>query len=161
MKIITPIELVAILVNKIPGRYIVKSNGKFIWELGTSYKKDVAKRLGYYPIHLMDCMGGPILVGKNDIGIIGVGAENCDWILDCKERFKAHGCVAEGNDLMFNGYKVSGSTDRCVFDDTFIQAMSVSIDDLYYDIRKVCTKPMEKVPGSLPFSQNEVIGWLE
>ena len=100
-------------------------------------------------------VGGSIVCFPGDLSLCMFWRNGCDpgvsWMEMCARLLRERGAVVEldHNDVLADGKKVA-SWANAAYTDGFIQTVahfSVTVDlDL---IRRICTKPMKKVPGAL------------
>lgn len=133
--------------------YIIIENPIAIVHQARQVDKKTCNSCGY-EIYESYNNGGTILANAGDIMFTHVGEIGNRWIFRFAEYFadwlKARGFNAEylDNDVLIDGYKVCGLCVTCYgridFSSGFL-GVNTNLDD----IKKICRKPMVKVPKGL------------
>lgn len=118
--------------------------------------EDLAIQLGYKVIHEPNMDSGGILmeIGDFECANFSIYKNNLFygyWSLFFTQYLKNKGINAQqiDNDILIdNLYKVCGTT-HCFVDNFYLSAVHISISVNLDNIKKICTKPMVKIPKGL------------
>lgn len=98
--------------------------------------------------------GGVIVADVGDIWVVNFGKlgnsfrkQFAEYMVDCLKS-KGLSAVYEDNDILVDGYKISGSAGARYSNIEF-SAFHIGINTNLEDIKKICTKPMNKIPKGL------------
>lgn len=135
-------ETILLTLNKEPGFIVVYSHQTFIFhgdeELNTDYCEENNIEVINYNTH-----GGNIVVTDGDLSIgISVPVPGVDsaWVLDrIAEKMNRYttGVTVDGNDILYNGYKVAGSATYYL-DESFGFVIQFSFSDKTELINAIC-----------------------
>ena len=98
--------------------------------------------------------GGLVVVGEGDVSVIHFGEIGNDWMHRFAkyliERYKEKGLDAtfDGNDVLVNGYKISGLS-ATPYEHIQYSTIHIGINTDLDHIKAICKKPMVKVPKGL------------
>ena len=118
-----------------------------------SVNEDACAEHGYMVLETMHS-GGAVVVSEGDVSVIHFGSLINDWMLKFAQylidQYKAKGLNAtyEGNDVLIDGYKISGlSFSR--YNRIKYSTIHIGINTDLDHVKAICKKPMEKVPKGL------------
>ena len=124
------------------------------------------------PYFFIDRKGGAIVLFPGNIAVDAIySVSSCNlaimFLEDMVQFLEARNINAsiEGNDLMVDGKKIVGAVGQPLptpFDGYSYMGFSISINSDAELIDKICTKPMNKVPGALSdygITTEEVMEW--
>lgn len=154
------------------GIYISVGKGIHAYHGNVEIDYELCKELGVQVVEL-NYEGGTIIGSAKDLSIIVVfpaimSMEHSIIINKFKEILDKYieGISINGNDILLNGNKVSGSMTRQV-GNSFVWAAQVSFADYSEYIEKICNKPAIKTPAYIDSSlitrnelEKEICLWL-
>lgn len=115
--------------------------------------RDVCDNLGYEVLETMH-NGGAVVVNEGDMSVVHFGEIGNEWMknfaLYLVEQYKEKGLNAtfDGNDVLVDGYKISGISARA-YGHIQYSTIHIGINTNLEHIKAICTKPMVKVPKGL------------
>lgn len=115
--------------------------------------RELCNNLGYNVLETMHT-GGVVVVSEGDISIIHFGlignSVMHDFAMFLVEKYREKGLNAtfDGNDVLIDGYKISGLS-ATPYDHIQYSTIHIGINTNLDDIKAICTKPMVKVPKGL------------
>ena len=98
--------------------------------------------------------GGAVVSSIGDVSVIHFGEIENDWLLRFVKylikRYREKGLNAtfKGNDVLIDGYKISGSSAKQCGEIQY-SAIHIGINTNLDHIKEICKKPMEKIPKGL------------
>ena len=112
-------------------------------------------------------LGGTIVGFKDGITLVSFTSRDTPpmWEEKLTEYLKSKGLDArhEDNDVLVDGYKVSGGFSKWLNSDMQYYGIHISMNTDLDVIRKICTKPMEKIPKGLSeygFTRSDILSAL-
>ena len=124
----------------------------FVAESG-SIDAEVCKELGYAVLETRHT-GGGVVVNEGDISVVHFGRVGNEWMHTFAkyliERYRDRGLDAsfDGNDVLVGGYKISGLS-ATLYGHIQYSTIHVGINTNLDHIKRICKKPMFKVPKGL------------
>ncbi len=124
--------------------------------------------MGYMVYEAFNLAAGVILTNAGDFEIGHFGAPENGWYKRCTESLvnwlsqKGLNVTTDNNDILVDGYKVA-STCVTRYGDIDYTGGHIGINTKLEDIKKICTKPMVKVPKGLSefgITTEEVKEWF-
>lgn len=118
-----------------------------------SVNEDACAEYGYMVLETMHS-GGAVVVSEGDVSVIHFGSIINDWMPKFAqyliEQYKAKGLNAtyEGNDVLIDGYKISGLSES-QYNRIKYSTIHIGINTNLDHVKAICKKPMEKVPKGL------------
>lgn len=160
------------IADKQYGIYILAPENLYAFHGSDEIDYDLCKTLGVNVIE-MHYNGGTIIGSREDLGILLVIPNNIDLsgnriinkFLDIIKT-RIPNAEIDGNDILVNGEKVTGSMQRRV-DGVFVWAAQISFGEYDDIITKVCNKKPLKKPSRIDKTllgrdtlEKEVLRWL-
>lgn len=118
-----------------------------------SVNEDACAEHGYMVLETMHS-GGAVVVSEGDVSVIHFGSLINDWMPRFAQylidRYKAKGLNAtyEGNDVLIDGYKISGLSESR-YNRIKYSTIHFGINTNLDHIKEICKKPMKKIPKGL------------
>ena len=115
--------------------------------------RSLCVELGYNVLETMHT-GGVVVVSEGDISVIHFGeignSVMHDFAMFLVEKYREKGLNAtfDGNDVLIDGYKISGLS-ATPYGHTQYSTIHIGINTNLDDIKAICTKSMVKVPKGL------------
>ena len=155
------------------GVYIPVDDGIHAYHGNDEIDYNVCAELNVKPVEL-GYVGGTIIGSEKDVSILVIFPTemNMDHYYICDKlcniiRNYVDNVIRNGNDILVNGKKVSGSMTRQI-GDSFVWAAQISFADYTEYISKICHKKARKEPSyinsdwlSKETLEREFINWLQ
>lgn len=124
--------------------------------------------MGYKVYETFDPAGGSIVANAGDINVCNFGYRHNNFLQEFGNNFtkwlQSKGLNAEfiKNDILIDDYKICGT---CItnYNDIDYTAIHIGINTNLEDIKKICRKPMKKIPKGLSefgITTEEVKNWI-
>lgn len=118
-----------------------------------NYNESFCKENNYEILNTLHS-GGIVVVNKNDISFVHFGPIGDETMLNFANYLvnyyisKGLNAVFDGNDILIDGYKISGLS-ATPYNHIQYSTIHVGINTNLEDIKAICTKPMVKIPKGL------------
>ena len=155
------------------GIYISYGEGIHAYHGSIPIDRELCKNLGISVVDL-NYNGGTIIGSTEDLSIIMVFPESMGMtheviigkIVEIISKYVPNTSI-DGNDILVNGKKVSGSMTRTLMG-SFEWAAQITFKDYSEYIEKICHKPSNKIPSHIDNNlltrdklEEEILAWLQ